>query len=92
MKEADHEVIYLGQSVPYSDVLATGSILALRLHYGLHSPQSQVSTLGCLPDDLGGAFPDKKILYFSSFLGEHPGELTQNHIRMHTLQDFIDYL
>ncbi len=25
VKEANHEVIYLGQSVPYSDVLATGA-------------------------------------------------------------------
>ena len=26
LKEANHEVIYLGQSVPYSDVLATGAV------------------------------------------------------------------
>lgn len=92
LKEANHGVIYLGQSVPYSDVLSTGaakdfdSILVTST-----TPQPEFNFIVYLKD-LGGAFPDKKILYFSSFLGEHPGELTQNHIRMHTLQDFIDYV
>jgi len=92
LKESNHEVIYLGQSVPYSDVLTTGS--SKEFDYIL------VSTTTMRPEfnfilylkDLGGAFPDKKILYFSSFLDEEIPELSQNHIRLRTIQDLIDLI
>jgi len=42
--------------------------------------------------DLGGAYPDKKILYYSNFLGEKPSGLSQNHIQLHTIQDLLDFI
>jgi hypothetical protein len=42
--------------------------------------------------DLGGAFPNKKILYFSSFMGEKPAELSDNHIQLRTIKDFTDFI
>ncbi len=88
-KEASHEVFYLGQSVPYSDVLATGS--AKQFDYIV------VSSTSTQPDfdfvvylkDLGGAFPDKKILYFCSYLFEKPDELTENHIPLNSISDLV---
>ncbi len=92
LKEARHEVLYLGQSVPYSDVLAIGS--AKKFDYMM------VSSTTTQPDfdfmlylkDLGGAFPDKKILYFSSHTGHKPAELTGNHIQLRTIKDLTGLL
>ena len=71
IREANHEVIYLGQSVPYSDVLALGA--AKRFDYLLFS--SAVSRPGFDLDtylkDLSGAFPEKEILYTSRSRGKH---------------------
>jgi len=92
LKEAKQEVIYLGQSVPYSDVLAIGS--AKKLDYLM------VASTTAQPDfdfilylkDLGGAFPDKKILYFSSYSGPKPSELSSNHIQLRTIADLTGFL
>ena len=92
LKEARHEVLYLGQSVPYSDVLAIGS--AKKFDYMM------VSSTTTQPDfdfmlylkDLGGAFPDKKILYFSTHTGQKPAELTENHIQLRTIKDLTGLL
>ena len=45
----------------------------------------------CLKD-LGGAFPDKKILFFSGLLEIPPAGLTENHLPLHTIQDLTDFL
>jgi hypothetical protein len=42
--------------------------------------------------DLGGAFPDKKILYFSAFLDEDLPEISENHTRLRSAQDLIDLI
>jgi DNA-binding transcriptional MerR regulator len=92
IKEANHEVIYLGQSVPYSDVLAIGA--AKKFDYVV------VSSTTLLPDcdmqvylkDLGGAFPDKKILYMSCLLEEEAKELSPNHISLSHIDSLSDFL
>ena len=92
LKESNHQVIYLGQSVPYYDVLTTG---ASKEFDGI-----VVSSVTTQPGfdfilflkDLGGAFPDKKILYFSSYLDEKPADLSDHHIQLDTFQDFIDFI
>ncbi len=92
LKEAKHEVIYLGQSVPYSDVLATGA--AMHFDYIMISfttNRSGFDSMVCLKD-LGGAFPDKKILYFSGLIEIPPAGLTENHLPLHTIQDLTDFL
>lgn len=92
IKEANHEVIYLGQSVPYSDILATGSSKPFDFMVISSSTTQPEFDFILYLKDLGGAFPDKKILYFSSFLGEKPSELSENHIQIRTLSDFTDFL
>ena len=92
LRESGHEVIYLGQSVPYSDVLATGATREfdhILLSSTTNQPEFNVITY---LRDLGGAFPNKKILFFSSFMHEKSGELGQNHILFNTSREFVDYL
>jgi len=92
LKESHHEVIYLGQSVPYSDVLTTGS--SKEFDYILISsttPRPEFDFILYLKD-LGGAFPDKKILYFSAFLGDESRDLSENHLRLNKMQDLIDFI
>jgi DNA-binding transcriptional MerR regulator len=92
LKEANHEVIYLGQSVPYTDVLAIGS--AKKFDYLV------ISSTTTQPDfdyvlylkDLGGAFPDKKILYFSSYPGPQPEELSPNHQQIRSISEMTRFL
>ena len=92
IKEANHEVIYLGQSVPYSDVLAIGATKKFDF--------VMVSSTTCQPGfdmllylkDLGGAFPEKKILYMTSLLNEHPPELSLNHIYLPHISHLSDFL
>ena len=92
LKENNHEVIYLGQSVPYSDVLATGAEKEFDcIVVSSTTTQPEFDFILYLKD-LGGAFPDKKILYFSSFLGEKPSELTDNHFQLNTIQDLTEYI
>jgi len=92
LKESKHEVIYLGQSVPYSDVLSTGAVKEFDgIVVSSTTTQPEFDFILYLKD-LGGAFPDKKILYFSSFLGTLPSELSENHIRLQTVQDFTELI
>ena len=92
IKEANHEVVYLGQSVPYSDVLTIGA----SKHFDCIMVSSTTSQqeFDFIPylKDLAGAFPDKNILYFSSFTGNNHSELAQNNIRFRYLSEFTDYL
>ena len=92
IKEANHEVIYLGQSVPYSDVLAIGT--SKRLDFILFS--SSIShtgfNLGRYLEDLGGAFPDKKILYCSNNRGELTNERPKNLIYLQQIVDLSDFI
>ena len=92
IKEANHEVIYLGQSVPYSDVLAIGA--SKRLDFILFS--SSIShtgfKLGRYLEDLGGAFPDKKILYCANNSGELTNERPKNLIYLQQIIDLSEFL
>lgn len=92
IKEAGHEVLYLGQSVPYSDVLATGS--ARNFDYILVSstvPQAEFNFISYLKD-LGGAFPDKKILYAAGYLNNGPDYFGKNYFHLKKVSDLQYYL
>ena len=58
IREANHDVIYLGQSVPYSDVLAIGA--SKRFDFILVSSSAAKTgfDLSTYLKDLGGAFPE----------------------------------
>ncbi|MEN8229884.1 MAG: MerR family transcriptional regulator [Bacteroidota bacterium] len=92
LRESGHEVIYLGQSVPYSDVLATGATRefdSILVSCTTNQPEFNFVTF---LKDLGGAFPDKRILFFSSFIHQKPDELGPNHILISTSREFAEYL
>lgn len=92
IKKAKHEVIYLGQSVPYSDVLSCGA--AMQFDYIVISSitkRSEFDLKVCLKD-LGGAFPDKKILFFTSHSIDQPSELSDNSIQLSSLQDLSGFI
>lgn len=92
IKEANHEVIYLGQSVPYSDVLATGASISFDyILVSFTTNRQGFDVMVCLKD-LGGAFPDKKILYLSRLLEIPPARLGENHLPLDTIQDLSDFL
>jgi DNA-binding transcriptional MerR regulator len=92
LKESDQEVIYLGQSVPYSDVLSTGATKSFDYIMVSSTTTQPEFDFVLYLKDLGGAFPDKKILYFSTFLDEKPADLTDNHIPLHSISEFTDFL
>jgi len=92
IREAGHEAIYLGQSVPYSDLLATGA--TKNFDYILLSsttPRPEFNFQGYL-EDLGVAFPDKSILYYSYVLKEKPVELGSHHVHLNDLKAFVRFL
>jgi MerR family transcriptional regulator, light-induced transcriptional regulator len=92
IKHAGHEVLYLGQSVPYSDILATGS--AKDFDYIVVSstvPQQDFDFITYLKD-LGGAFPDKKILYTAGYLNGSPDYFGKNYLRLKKITDLQDFL
>jgi len=92
LKEAGQEVIYLGQSVPYSEILSAGA--AINFDYILVSTtvmQSEFDFIQYL-NDLAGAFPDKKIIFFSGFLNYRAEDLTENHIQVHNIDEFLELL
>ena len=92
LKESHHEVIYLGQNVPYADVLTTGSYKKFDyIMLASTTTQPEFDFVQYLRD-LGGAFPDKKILFFSSFLDHKPDSLTANHIQLKSVDDFSQFL
>ncbi len=92
IKEANHEVLYLGQSVPYRDVLATGASKQFDfVVISSTTAQPEFDRLVYLKD-LGGAFPDKKILCFSSFLSDKLSELSSNHFHLRYIEDLTNFL
>ncbi len=92
IRESGHEVIYLGQSVPYSDVLATGATKEFdSILISTTTPLSEFDLITFLRD-LGGAFPDKKILYFCSYLDTISTPLSSNHIGLKSFSDLMHLL
>lgn len=92
LKAANHEVIYLGQSVPYSDVLSIGSAKAFDFIMVSSTTTQPEFDIVVYLKDLGGAFPDKKILYFSAFLQGNPLDFSNNHILLRTINEFADFI
>lgn len=92
IREANHEVIYLGQSVPYSDVLAIGA--AKKFDFVLVSCSNLQAGLdpGIYLEELSVALPDKKILYFSSFKGDLPKDISQKHIHLKRISHLTDFI
>ena len=92
IKEAGHKVIYLGQCVPYKDVLATGATNQVDhlLLAGITS-QPKFNFISYL-EDLGAAFPDKKILFFSRFLKADTINLPGNYRHLISVPDLVEYL
>lgn len=92
VREANHEVIYLGQSVPYTDVLAIGASKKFDgIVVSSTASQSGFDWMQYLKD-LGGAFPDKKILFMTHLPKEHFEVLSPNHIQLSQISDLSDYL
>ena len=92
LRESGHEVIYFGQSVPYSDVLATGATKefdSILVSTTTNHPEFDFITF---LQDLGGAFPEKIILFFSSFLHEKPEILGQNYKFLNTTREFMNFI
>jgi len=92
IKEANHEVIYLGQSVPYSDVLAIGATKRLDFILFSSSICHTGFNLGRYLEDLGGAFPDKKILYCANNSGELSKISSKNIVHLQQIMDLSDFL
>lgn len=92
LREAGHEVIYLGQSVPYSDLLATGANKSFDfILLSSTTPRPDFNITEYL-QDLGVAFPDKTILYFSYGLTEKPAVLGEHHVHLNELKDLVRFL
>lgn len=92
IKEANHEVIYLGQSVPYSDVLAIGASKKFDAIVVSSTTSQPDFDLLLYLKDLGGAFPDKKILFMSHLPGNDLQELSPNHIQLSEISHLTDFL
>lgn len=92
IKEARQEVIYLGQSVPYSDVLAIGA--AKKFDAVVVSSTTSLPGFDLLLylKDLGGAFPDKKVLFMANQAEDQFRELSPNHIHLPNISRLIDFL
>jgi DNA-binding transcriptional MerR regulator len=92
IREANHEVIYLGQSVPYSDVLAIGG--SKRLDFLLFSSSTLKSgiELDRYLEDLIGAFPDKKILYCSRNKGTLHSNIAQSAVHLAQIEDLSHFI
>lgn len=65
IKEAGHKVIYLGQSVPYSDVLATGSTKNIDHILLSYTTRNTIHDLNSYLQDLAGAYSGKSILFMN---------------------------
>ena len=92
IKEAKHEVIYLGQSVPYSDVLAIGAAKKFDSVVVSSTTSQPGFDLLLYLKDLGGAFPDKKILFMSNLPEDYFQELSPNHIHLPHISHLTDFL
>ena len=92
VKEAGHKVIYLGQSVPYSDILAIGATQDID-HLLLSGTTSQLEfNFISYLQDLGGAFPDKQILFFTRFLQNEDVDLRGNYQHLTCVPDLVGFL
>jgi DNA-binding transcriptional MerR regulator len=92
LKEAGHEVLYLGQSVPYSDVLSIGSARQFEhilLSATVPKPESDFVTY---LKDLGVAYPDKKILYFARFMNDRSDYFGKNYFQLKHIRDLQEYI
>ncbi len=92
IKEANHEVIYLGQSVPYTDVLAIGAAKKFDSIVVASTTSPPGFDLLQYLKDLGGAFPDKKILYMTHLPREKFIDLSPNHIQLSQVSDLSNFL
>jgi DNA-binding transcriptional MerR regulator len=92
IKEAGHQVIYLGQSVPYSDVLAIGA--SKRFEYIVVSNSSARTgfEFGPYLEDLGMAFPDKKIFYTSRSKPELSTGASRNIIHLAGINELVELI
>jgi DNA-binding transcriptional MerR regulator len=92
LKEAGHDVIYLGQSVPYSDVLATSSVRDFdHILVSSTTPPCDFDIITYLKD-VGGAFPDKKILYFAGYMINGPDYFGSNFTQLKRITDLQEYI
>ncbi|MDF1575462.1 MAG: MerR family transcriptional regulator [Bacteroidales bacterium] len=92
IKESHHEVLYLGQSIPYSDILAIGASKKFDFILVSSANLQPGFDLGSYLKELGVALPDKKILYFSSCKGDLPDKLSPNHIYLKQIHDLTSFL
>lgn len=92
IKAANHEVIYLGQSVPYSDVLAIAA--SKRFDYILVSSSTSRAgfNLDLYLEELSVAFPDKKILYCSGYKNEQPGKSSTNLLQIDDMEGLTTFI
>lgn len=92
IKAANHEVIYLGQSVPYSDVLAIAA--SKRFDYILVSSSTSRAgfNLDLYLEELSVAFPDKKILYCSGYKNELPGKSSTNLLQIDDMEGLTTFI
>jgi len=92
IKEQGHRVIYLGQSVPYSDAFSIGTANHIDhvLVAGMTS-QPEFDFLNYLKK-LGEGFPDQKILFFSRFLEKNALDLPSKYHQLSCISDFVGYL
>ncbi len=92
IRATNHEVIYLGQSVPYSDVLAIAA--SKRFDFILISSSTSRAgfNLELYLEELSVAFPDKKILYCASYKSELPGKTSANLLRINKLEDLTRFI
>lgn len=92
IREAGHQVLYLGQSVPYSDVLSIGAIKPFEYIVISSSFSFNGSNKGVYLKDLAVAFPDKTILHFSCCRGPRPEDLSPKHIHMAEVDELNNFL
>jgi len=87
IKQVQHEVIYLGQSVPYSDVLTLGASMEFDHILVSSMVPKSASDLNTYLGDLGRAFPDKKIMYFDGKQESQEVPLPKNLIHLHEIEE-----
>jgi DNA-binding transcriptional MerR regulator len=92
IKEANHEVLYLGQSVPYSDVLAIGAAKKIDFIMFSTSTSQPGFDLNLYMDQLTVAFPDKKILYFAGGARDPQLKSTHNLLYLQQVSHLTDFL
>jgi DNA-binding transcriptional MerR regulator len=92
IRAANHEVIYLGQSVPYSDVLAIAASKRFDFILVFSSTNRAGFNLKLYLEELSVAFPDKKILYCSGYKSELPGKTSTNLVQINHLEDLTSFI